>query len=250
MSHHASASFPFVPRARAVAGVTCIALGLGLFACGGSEGSEITDPSPSGKDASASSSPDGSDGSDGGTKSDGSAGDGGTSSDASSTDASTDGGKDLRIDPIEVGRAWTYDVTVLGFYPACATGTFVSTALGSAPKDGKTAITVQSLCKNAGTFDYAVEGDRVFSYVAGWRLSLDAPVAEGHTWSDGLRTYKWESKGSVTVPAGTYADCWSATVVASYSSYTVFCRGIGPVKWHYEDGLGNGYEANLKKVNF
>lgn len=142
------------------------------------------------------------------------------------------------------------DVTVLGFYPACATGTFVSTALGSAPKDGKTAITVQSLCKNAGTFDYAVEGDRVFSYVAGWRLSLDAPVAEGHTWSDGLRTYKWESKGSVTVPAGTYADCWSATVVASYSSYTVFCRGIGPVKWHYEDGLGNGYEVNLKKVNF
>ena len=248
MNHVSFSTFGIASRTRAAAGASCIAIVLGLFACGGSDSSEITDPVPTGTDASVSSLPDGGDGST--STSDGSVGDGGTSGDASLGDATTDGGKDLRIDPIEVGRAWTYDVTVLGFYPACATGTFVSTALGSAPRDGKTAITVQSLCKNAGTFDYAVEGDRVFAYVAGWRLSLDAPVAEGHTWSDGLRTYKWESKGSVTVPSGTYADCWSATVVASYSSYTVFCRGIGPVKWHYEDGLGNGYEANLKKVNF
>lgn len=217
-----------------------------LGACGGSDATEILDP-VAGPDASAALA----DGSDGNTNPtpDGSASDGGTKIDASS-DAGADSGKDLRIDPIEVGHAWTYDVKVLGFYPACANGSFVSTALGSAAKDGKTAITVQSLCKNAGTYDFAVEGDRVFTYVAGWRLSLDAPVAEGHTWSDGLRTYKWESKGSFTVPAGTYADCWSATVVASYSSYTVFCRGVGPVKWHYEDGLGNGYEAFLTKVNF
>jgi hypothetical protein len=246
---HSGSAFRLDFRPRSAAAASCIALVLGLFACGGSDPTEITDPLPSATDASVSTSlPEAGDAST--SDASASANDSGGQADGSSGDAGKDAGKDLRIDPIEVGRAWTYDVTVLGFYPACATGTFVSTALGSAPKDGKTAITVQSLCKNAGTFDYAVEGDRVFAYVAGWRLSLDAPVAEGHTWSDGLRTYKWESKGSVTVPAGTYGDCWSATVVASYSSYTVFCRGIGPVKWHYEDGLGNGYEANLKKVNF
>lgn len=158
--------------------------------------------------------------------------------------------EDKRIDPIEVGRTWTYDVKVLGFYPACSAGTHVATAKSAAQKDGKRAITVSSLCKNAGDYEYAVEGDRVFTYVAGWRLSLDAPVAEGHTWTDGVRSYVWRSKGTKTVPAGTFSDCWSATVVASYTSYTVFCRGVGPVEWHYEDGFGNGYEAVLTAKGF
>ena len=35
-----------------------------------------------------------------------------------------------------------------------------------------------------------------------------------------------------------------------YTSYTVFCRGVGPVEWHYEDGFGNGYEAVLKAKGF
>jgi hypothetical protein len=30
----------------------------------------------------------------------------------------------------------------------------------------------------------------------------------------------------------------------------ILCRGVGPVKWHYEDGLGNGYEAVLTAKNF
>jgi len=157
---------------------------------------------------------------------------------------------DRRIDPIEVGRSWTYDVKVLGFYPLCEAGSHIATARSAKPKDGKTAIDVTSLCKNAGAYEYAVEGDRVFTYAAGWRLSLDAPVAEGHTWSDTLRNYVWESRGTQTVPAGTFDECWSATVVARYTSYTVFCRGVGPVKWHYEDGLGNGYEAVLTRKNF
>lgn len=179
--------------------------------------------------------------------------DGGLTSDtgprdgASASDATV---ADRRIDPITVGRSWTYSVKVLGFYPACQAGTHVSTAKSSAQRDGKTAITVSSLCKNAGDFDYAVEGDWVFTYVAGWRLSLDSPVAEGHKWSDGVRQYEWQSRGTRTVPAGTFDDCWSATVVASYTSYTVFCRGVGPIEWHYEDGLGNGYEATLTAKGF
>jgi hypothetical protein len=157
---------------------------------------------------------------------------------------------DRRIDPIEVGRAWTYDVKVLGFYPLCEAGSHIATARSATSKDGKTAIDVTSLCKNAGAYEYAVEGDRVFTYLGGWRLVLDAPVAEGHTWSDTLRNYVWESRGTQTVPAGTFGECWSATVVARYTSYTVFCRGVGPVKWHYEDGLGNGYEAVLTRKSF
>lgn len=233
---------------RLLFGLTAVAIGLGLVACGGSEGGGVFAAAP---DAT------GADG--GGTDPLEEAGtnplphDGGSDS-ATGPDGApkADGSvKDTRIDPIEVGHAWTYNVTVLGFYPACSNGVFVSTALSKSTVDGKTAVSVQSLCENAGVFKYSVDGDRVFAYLGGgWKTSLDSPVAEGHMWSDSYRNYKWESKGSITTPAGTFADCWSATTVASYTSYIVLCRGVGPVKWHFEDGLGNGYEATLTAKNF
>jgi len=218
-------------------------LGLGLVACGGSDGGGVLSALPTSDDG----------GTDAGERGTDPLVDGGTDS-----STPTDGGgktdaapKDNRIDPIEVGHAWTYNVTVLGFYPACSNGVFVSNTLSQATLDGKTALSVQSLCENAGVFKYSVDGDRVYAYLGGsWKTSLDSPVVEGHTWSDGFRTYKWESKGSVTTPAGTFTDCWSATAVAAFTSYTVLCRGVGPVKWHYEDGLGNGYEATLTAKNF
>ncbi len=221
----------------------------GLVACGGSNnngdiggppGSGLADggPDPSGEAGTAS-------GADGG-------GEGGTTDGGGKGDGGIDGSvKDTRIDPIEVGHAWTYNVSVIGFYPACSNGVFVSNTLSSSTVDGKTALSVQSLCENAGVYKYSVDGDHVYAYLNGaWKTSLDAPVADGHTWSDGFLNYKWESKGSVTTPAGTFSDCWSATTVASYTSYIVLCRGVGPVKWHYEDGLGAGYEAILTAKNF
>jgi hypothetical protein len=176
----------------------------------------------------------------------------GPGTDGGKSDGGPDGSmKDTRIDPIEVGHAWTYNVTVLGYFPACSNGVFVSNTLSTSMVDGKTALSVQSLCENAGVYKYSVDGDRVYAYLNGaWKTSLDAPVADGHTWSDGFVNYKWESKGSVTTPAGTFSDCWSATTVASYTSYILLCRGVGPVKWHYEDGFGNGYEAIMTAKNF
>lgn len=218
-------------------------MALVLVGCGGSEASSVEGPVP-----------------DGGLATDGSAGpgpggDGGVvtpTGDGGGDGGGGDGGApDMRIDPIEVGHAWTYNVQVLGYYPACSNGVFTSNTLQSTSLDGKTALHVQSLCKDAGIYKYAVEGDRVWVHFGGsWKLSLDAPVAEGHTWSDGLRDYRWDKKGSVTTPAGTFADCWSATTVAAYTSYILLCRGVGPVKWHYEDGFGNGYEAILTAKNF
>ena len=166
-------------------------------------------------------------------------------------DAGDAGPKDTRIDPIAVGRSWTYSVQVIGWYPLCQNGTFTSNATQEAMLDGKTAIDVQSFCPSVGIVKYAVEGDTVFSRVAGeWIRSIDAPVQQGHEWTDGYRSYRWESRGSVTVAAGKFDDCWSATTIASYTSYITLCRGVGPVKWHFEDGLGNGYEAILTAKNF
>lgn len=158
---------------------------------------------------------------------------------------------DRRIDPIEVGHAWTYDVKVLGFYPACTNGIHTATALESVHVGGRDGIRVQSLCARAGTFVYSVDGDSVDSWYAGrWRRSLDAPVRSGRVWSDDFADYTWERVGTVDVPAGKFRSCWSATKRAPYASYTVFCRGVGPVHWHFEDGWGNGYDAVLVDKNF
>jgi hypothetical protein len=231
---------------RLLFGLTAVVLGVGLVACSGSDSGGAFGVAP------------GTVGADGGTDPGAEAGtnplaDGGTDAAPLPDGAPKPDGsvKDTRIDPIEVGHAWTYNVTVLGFYPACSNGVFVSNTLSSSTVAGKTALSVQSLCQNAGVFKYSVDGDRVYAYLNGsWKTSLDSPVAEGHTWSDGFLDYKWQSKGSVTTPAGTFTDCWSATTVASYTSYILLCRGVGPVKWHYEDGLGNGYEAILTAKNF
>jgi hypothetical protein len=158
---------------------------------------------------------------------------------------------DRRLDPIEVGHAWTYDVKVLGFYPSCSEGIHTATTPSSAYVGGREGKRVQSLCEYAGEFTYAVDGDRVWSWYGGeWILSLDAPVRTGHRWSDGYFDYTWERLGDVSVPAGTFHACWSATKDAPYASYTVFCRGVGPVHWHYEDGFGNGYDAVLVSKSF
>ena len=189
-----------------------------------------------------------------GTSTAGSGGSGGTKAGGSGGAAATGGGggaggvkADTRIDPIEVGRTWTYDVKMIGSYPPCPSGTHVSKAVSSQTLDGKTAISVSSLCANAGEFQYAVEGDRVFAYFdAKWRLSLDAPVEPGHAWSDGFFTYEWQKAPSFPLSSETLVDCYrAAKTKVSYESSTVFCRGVGPVRWHYDDGLGNGYDALL-----
>ncbi len=159
-------------------------------------------------------------------------------------------GPDMRIDPIELGHAWTYDVTITGVYPLCKAGIQTGQVLGKKDVGGKPAFQVQSLCPAAGVSSYNVEGDRVLVYYGGvWLLALDAPVQEGHSWTNGTSTFTWHKEGTVTVPAGTFDDCWTARDESGQDSYTTFCRGVGPVIWHtIEDG--NGYDARLTKASF
>ncbi len=160
-------------------------------------------------------------------------------------------GVDERIDPLEVGRSWTYAITEIGTYPVCPGGTHSGTALASAMVAGKQAIQVQSACANAGTAYYVVDGDLVQVDVAGaWLTALASPVQEGQTWSEGSDSFTWHSAGTVTVPAGTFGDCWSATQNVAYSAYAIFCRGVGPVRWYTKDAQGNGYDAQLRAKNF
>lgn len=170
--------------------------------------------------------------------------DSGSIADASDR-SDADAGVDNRIDPIALGRSWTYDVSIIGIYPLCKSGSQTGAVLSDKPVGGMSAFQVQSFCPGVGVNSYHVEEDRVEVYYGSqWVLSLDAPVAEGHEWTDGLFTYVWARVGTATVPAGTFTDCWDAKHKGGVN-YTRFCRGVGPIKWHYVDGTGNGYDAVL-----
>ncbi len=168
-----------------------------------------------------------------------------------SSSSSSGSGTDDRIDPIELGRSWTYDVEEIGTFAYCPSGSHTGETIAQVEKNGKPAFEVTSLCQNLPSSLYAVEGDVVFvDYLDTWVLALDAPVEEGHTWSNGASTFTWHDEGTVTVPAGTFDDCWRATQNVAYEAYTIFCRGVGPVHWRSVDLAGNGFDAVLTAKNF
>jgi hypothetical protein len=215
----------------------CCGLGFSLVACGGISNSLDT-------------SLDGGDSGDGGVVDLGDLGDrdGAVKQDGSAIDASAG-----VIDPIAMGEAWTYDVTVAGEFSECNDGSFASNVSQTESLDGKNAFLISSFCPGIQSVWYAADGDTVYAYDGqAWLLALGAPVVDGHTWTNTLETFVWKNVGQVTVPAGTFLKCFEADVQDEAHYYAVtFCRGAGPVKWHYRDASGsNGYDAVLQSKNF
>jgi hypothetical protein len=157
---------------------------------------------------------------------------------------------DDRIDPIASGRSWTYNVEIYGSYPGCTSGTATGRVLRNGLYQGKQAFEVQSFCPGFGASWYAVEGDVVDLYYKAWIRVVDAPVTDGHSWSNGATTVAWRKEAKVTTPAGTFDNCFRAEQSVGYPSYTVFCRGVGPVVWYTKDLAGNGYRAELVSKSF
>jgi hypothetical protein len=166
-----------------------------------------------------------------------------------------DGGVDagaLPIDPIAMGNSWTYNVTVVGTYPDCTAGSGTSAVTQHSTLDSKDAYLITSFCPKIDSVWYSADGDTVYAYNGQtWLLALEAPVQDGHTWSNSIETYVWKDVGSVQVDAGTFTNCFEADVQDAAQYYAVtFCRGVGPVKWHFRDTTGNnGYEAVLTAKN-
>ncbi|MFO0548468.1 MAG: hypothetical protein U0271_08785 [Polyangiaceae bacterium] len=183
----------------------------------------------------------------------GGAGQGGSGGQVTSTGGAggAGGGVDNRIDPIATGHSWTYDVTQLGNFAYCPTGTVTAETLSESELNGKHAFEISNFCSGIAPSLFAVDGDLVMvDYQDTWVLALDPPVEEGHTWSNGTSTFTWHAEGSVTVPAGTFDDCWRATQNVTYTAYTIFCRGVGPVHWYSSDLNGDGFDAVLSAKNF
>jgi len=61
---------------------------------------------------------------------------------------------------------------------------------------------------------------------------MACPVANGVTWNAGYDTnWIWEDVGTVTVPAGTFENCWRKNwSVDKKSLFEIWCKGVGKVR--------------------
>ena len=179
---------------------------------------------------------------------DGPPGNGNGNGDGRATDGTQ--GHDDRLLPLEVGRRWTYDVT--STYPSCPGGSHQTTVVAEGTTDGRPTFTVQGFCGLTGHEN--IDGDQVDDYYdwgpTGWSRSLDAPVSAGHTWTttNGSATYTMTYSDAGTV--GGYPSCWKVTQNVSYTSYWIYCRGIGLVKYEMIDLGGGTIKAALTAKSF
>ncbi len=77
------------------------------------------------------------------------------------------------------------------------------------------------------------EGDVIQWYEnSRWLATLKAPLQEGFTWVATERyTFQWSFVSDITVPAGSFQDCWAReSVPPSPLSRNVYCPGVGPVR--------------------
>ena len=158
-------------------------------------------------------------------------------------------GSDDRLYPLAVDRVWTYDV--VSTYPSCPGGSREQRVIGTGTRDGRATFRVTGFCGSTG--DTFVEGDRVEDYYdwgpVGWYRSLDEPVVDGHTWTttNGSATFT-QTYDEIGAFAG-HADCWKVTQNVSYTSYWIYCRGVGLVKYEIIDLGGGTIRADLRSVS-
>lgn len=154
------------------------------------------------------------------------------------------------LNPLEVGRTWNYTVT--STYSSCPAGAKTTRVLSEGTTDGRATFEVQGFCGLTG--HTAVDGDRVEDYYdwgpTGWMRSLDEPVSDGHAWqtTNGSATFGMTYANVGTM--GGYSDCWKVTQQVQYTTYWIYCRSVGLVKYEMIDLAGGTIRAELTGTSF
>ncbi len=178
---------------------------------------------------------------------------GATSDGAPASDGGSSGSASSKLYPLAVGFSWTYDVEPVGAGSVCASGTHVQQVTGTQTVDGRLAFDLVSFCAAAGTSEVAPvgTGDEVdLDYQGSWLVMIDPTLTDGHSWPYFNSSYTWHRETSVTVPAGTYTDCWTAQQNVTYTAYMTYCRGVGMVRSYSSDLTGAGWDAKLTGESF
>jgi hypothetical protein len=146
--------------------------------------------------------------------------------------------------PAKVGHSWTFQVT--SDFAQCR-GTRTGQVLSAQKVDGRDAVWISSYCDGVSPSAVSVGTQSADVDVNGQYVpQIAEPVAEGAKFASISGTTTWHAEGAVTVPAGTFQNCWRA---ATGSTFVIYCPGAGTV--HLHEDTGNGViDAVLQSKNF
>jgi hypothetical protein len=146
--------------------------------------------------------------------------------------------------PIKAGARWTYEITNIGFSPACAPGE--SSLVIHDVREESDAMYFTGTTECGYRFENKVVDDRFYiPYQDIWYLFLDKPQDQ-HTYVGFRSLYKYESIATFDVPAGTFTNCWLQTQLVSYQHQRIYCDGVGKIWEKHIDMSGSGFEIKLK----
>lgn len=149
---------------------------------------------------------------------------------ASAGNAGASSGPVSAIDllPLAVGNTWTYSATMLS--SGCDMPNEVN-VISLEPYEGKMAFQLTDSCFDTGPSWLSVVDGTIQQFADAWRTSVGAPVSEGSRWTyNEVVEYEWQSAGAVTVPAGTFQNCWTRVTVDKPASIErTYCPGVGRV---------------------
>jgi len=175
-----------------------------------------------------------------------------------------DGGPpaDRRLFPGEDLRAWRYE----GFTIQNGLSSRVLynySVLGVIPEDGHDVLVITSNFNGRQSSNHTwILGDddvvQRYGFDPTWYPTLKGPAVTGTSWTyimNGTRTSAWTAVPTITVPAGTFNDCWrvdttDATMRIGDVNYLVMCRGVGHVKTSQRSWNGYVLEYELVAKNF
>ncbi|MBY0371155.1 hypothetical protein K2X33_10745 [bacterium] len=155
--------------------------------------------------------------------------------------------------PLKTGHVWRYKITKSPAKHPCKNVSTSTEVVEESKQNGHLVFKVRSFCPLGhfyeGPYDYFYfQGNHVNNWHGLWKnwiRWLDAPVKAGHQWHYGVKPNPasvWEKVDSITVPAGTFYDCWKKKLVTTRIHYQIYCPGVGEVKRF----LPTGFEAELE----
>ena len=154
-----------------------------------------------------------------------------------------------RLFPLAVGNVWNYMTTILpnstGTSP-CLAGMHATTITGRAMFDGQNAFTATHVCAPTTT-RYYVENASGLEVNVGmaWSVVLPRPIADGSVFTAASSQEVLGRIADVTVPAGTFSDCWQTAYLTATGPITTYCAGVGLVSLEYDAPNGGGYKLEL-----
>jgi hypothetical protein len=151
--------------------------------------------------------------------------------------------------PLAVGNIWNYNTTVLPGTigtPPCAAGMHATTITGRAMFANQNAFTATHVCAPTAT-RYYVENAQGLEVNVGttWSLVLPRPISDGAMFQAASSQQVIARVANITVPAGTFSNCWQTAYVSATGPVTTYCAGVGLVSLEYQAPSGGGYKIEL-----